>query len=216
MPSVVCVAFSKYQGVRKRNCNSATLGGATVVRTSPARRASRHSFRVHCTGWLLPGRLSLGTVRFFVKSSFARSLFFVMADLSEQHAAVKFCFLFGKKCRTTVEMLNTVYKDGAKGKTQVHEWFSWFKKGELSIHDKPHSGHQSTSRTDENVEKVRARVLEDQRQTIEELEKLSGIPWSSVRQILAEDLGMKMVTAKFVPRILTDAMMAISHQNRQV
>ena len=72
-------------------------------------------------------------------------------------------------------MLKTAYKDSAMGKTQVYQWFSRFKEGEMSIDDKPRSGRPSTSRIDENVEKVHAIVLEDRRRTIEEISKLSGI-----------------------------------------
>ena len=51
------------------------------------------------------------------------------AEKLEQHAAVKFCFLLGK----TVVMLETAYKEAALGKTQVYEWFSRFRNGELSL-----------------------------------------------------------------------------------
>ncbi|PNF29737.1 hypothetical protein B7P43_G11208 [Cryptotermes secundus] len=60
-----------------------------------------------------------------------------MADFREQRAAVKFCFLLGKSGTETLEMLKTAYKDDAMGKTQVFEWFSRFKNGEMSIDDKP-------------------------------------------------------------------------------
>lgn len=58
-----------------------------------------------------PGRVSSGYSDFLHARSFARSSSFVMADLSEQRAAVKFCFLLGKNAAETVDMLNTAYKD---------------------------------------------------------------------------------------------------------
>ncbi|KAJ8728590.1 hypothetical protein PYW07_006286 [Mythimna separata] len=126
-----------------------------------------------------------------------------MADSREQRAAVKFCFLLGKTGTETLEMLKTAYKDDAIGKTQVFEWFSRFKNGEMSIDDKPRSGRPATARTDENVKKIREIILEDRRRTIEEIVELSGVTWSSVQRILTEDLGMRRVAAKFVPRLLT-------------
>lgn len=128
----------------------------------------------------------------------------MMASLSEQRAAVKFCFLLGKNAAETVLMLKTAYKDDAMGKTQVYEWFARFKNGDMSIDDKPRSGRPSTARIDENVEKIRELVLTDRRQTIDQLSESSGLSWSSVQRILTKDLGMKRVTAKFVPRALTD------------
>jgi hypothetical protein len=53
-----------------------------------------------------------------------------MAEKLER-AAVKFYFLL----RETVVMLETYYKEAALGKTQVYEWFSRFKNGELSLAD---------------------------------------------------------------------------------
>ncbi|KOC60091.1 Putative uncharacterized protein FLJ37770, partial [Habropoda laboriosa] len=107
----------------------------------------------------------------------------------EQRAVVKFCFFLGKSGTETLEMLKTAYKDDAMGKTQVFEWFSRFKNGEMSIDDKPRSGRPSTARTHENVEKIREIIEKDRRRTIEEIVELSGVTWSSVQQILTEDLA---------------------------
>ena len=71
-----------------------------------------------------------------------------MAEKWEQHAAVKFCFLLGKMAGEAVAMLETAYKKAAMGKTQVYEWFSHFRDGELSLADQPRSGRPSTSRKD--------------------------------------------------------------------
>lgn len=101
-------------------------------------------------------------------------------------------------------MLNTAYKDCAMKKTQVYEWFARFKNGKMSIVDQPCSGRPSTSRTDENVEKVRAIVLEDRRRTIENIAELSNLTWSSVQRIISEDLKMSRIAAKFVPRVQTE------------
>ena len=43
----------------------------------------------------------------------------------------------------------------------------------------------------------------DRRRTIDELEALTGVSWSSFQRILTE-LHMKRVTAKFVPRLLLE------------
>ncbi|PNF43470.1 hypothetical protein B7P43_G10809 [Cryptotermes secundus] len=96
-----------------------------------------------------------------------------MVDFREQRAVVKFCFLLGKSRTETFEMLKTAYKDDATGKTQVFEWFSRFKNGEMSIDDKPRSGCPSTAQTHENVEKIREIIKEDQRRTVEEIVELS-------------------------------------------
>ena len=127
-----------------------------------------------------------------------------MADCREQRAAVKFCFLLGKSAAETIVMLKTAYGDAALSKTRVYDWFSRFKNGEMSIEDQPRSRRPSTSRTDENVDKINALVREDRRRTIDQLCEMSGMSWSSIQRILSEDLHMRRVAAKFVPRLLTD------------
>nr|CAI5823570.1 unnamed protein product [Callosobruchus analis] len=100
-------------------------------------------------------------------------------------------------------MVKKAYGDAALSKTRVYEWFSRFKNKEMSIEDQYRSGRPSTSRTDENVKTINALVREDRRRTIDQLCEMSGISWSSVQRILSEDLHMRRVAAKFVPRLLT-------------
>lgn len=57
------------------------------------------------------------------------------------------------------------------------------------------------SRTDINIVKMRAMVLENRHSTIDELEIITGISWSSVKRILTEDLTIARVAEKFMLRI---------------
>jgi len=101
-------------------------------------------------------------------------------------------------------MLQQAFKEGALSRTQVFEWFSHFKRGEMSIEDQARSGRPSTSRNDENVEKIRQKINEDRRFTLDELAEATGVSWSSCQRILTQDLNMRRVSAKFVPRLLTE------------
>src|SRR5699024_10712782 len=71
------------------------------------------------------------------------------------------------------------------------------------VEDQARSGRPSTSRNEENIEKVRQKINEDRRQTIDQISAETGISWSSCQRILNEDLHMRRVSAKFVPRLLT-------------
>jgi len=51
-------------------------------------------------------------------------------------------------------MLQKAFEEEVLSCTQVIKWFVRFKRGEMSVEDHPHSGHPSTSLTDENVEKI--------------------------------------------------------------
>ena len=101
---------------------------------------------------------------------------------------MKFRFLLGKTAGKSVVMHETAYKEAALGKTQVYEWFSCFRNGELSLADQPRSGQPSTSRTDENIARIREVILEDRCRTTDDLVDLSGLSWSSCQRILSEEL----------------------------
>jgi len=100
-------------------------------------------------------------------------------------------------------MLQKAFKEEALSRTQVYEWFAWFKRGEMSVEDHPHSGRPSTSRTDENVKEIRERINEDRQYTIDEISEATGVSWSSCQRILTMGLKMRHVAAKFVPCLLT-------------
>jgi AraC-like DNA-binding protein len=101
-------------------------------------------------------------------------------------------------------MLQEAFKEQALSRARVFEWFSRFKNGDLSIEDQPRSGRPSSSRNNENITKIREKLNEDRRYTIDELSGGTGVSWSSVQRILTQDLGMRRVAAKFVPRLLTE------------
>ena len=101
-------------------------------------------------------------------------------------------------------MLREAFKEEALSQARVYEWFSWFKRGDMSLEDQPQSGRPSTSRTYENIHKILDAIMFDRRRTIDELEALTGVSWSSCQRILTEELHMKRVAAKFVPRLLSE------------
>jgi len=55
----------------------------------------------------------------------------MMADNKEQRVCVKVCFVIGKSAAETVLMLQEAFKEEALSKTQVYEWYSRFKRGEI-------------------------------------------------------------------------------------
>jgi histone-lysine N-methyltransferase SETMAR len=74
----------------------------------------------------------------------------------------------------------------------------------MSTEDLPRPGRPSSSRNEENIEKVRQAINEDRRKTIEQVSEETNVSWSSWQRILTEDLRMRRVSAKFVPRLLTE------------
>ena len=127
-----------------------------------------------------------------------------MCDSKEQGTCLKFCFLLGKTPTESLEMLQEPFKEQALSRAQVFEWFSHFKKRDLSIEDQPRSGHPSSSRNDENITKICEKLNEDRRYTTDELSEVTGVSWSSVQRIPTQDLGMRHVAAKLVLRLFTE------------
>ena len=55
----------------------------------------------------------------------------------------------------------------------------------------------------EIIEKIHGIVFEDPNVKVRELAEAAGIPFESMVKILNEDFGMRKLTAKWVPRLLT-------------
>jgi len=85
----------------------------------------------------------------------------------------------------------------------VFKWFKAFSEGCESIKDEPCSGRPSTSKTDNNVETVGALVRSDRRLTVRMIASELNFNHTTVHQILTEELALKKLCAKFVPKNLT-------------
>ena len=81
-------------------------------------------------------------------------------------------------------MLQEASKEEALSRTQVQEWYSHFKVGEMSCEERPSSGRPSTCQNDENLEKAHNAINADHRPTIDEISEITGLSWSSCERML--------------------------------
>ena len=72
------------------------------------------------------------------------------------------------------------------------------------MEDDHRSRRPSTSRTDENFERVRQKVRSDRRLTVRMIADKLGMNIERVWRIITEDLGMRKICAKMVPRLLNE------------
>ena len=88
----------------------------------------------------------------------------------EQRTDMKFCFNPQKSAKETHEMLKLVYGDAALTMKTVYKWFEQFRNGcESAEEDVERSGRPSTSKTQENVERVSEKIRSNRRLTIREI-----------------------------------------------
>ena len=85
---------------------------------------------------------------------------------------------------------------------RAFEWFKRFKDGWESVEDDKHSGRLSTRTTPEMIAKVREVIVEDRRQTTHNVCNSVGLSYGPCQRILAEELIMRRIAAKFVPCLL--------------
>ena len=118
----------------------------------------------------------------------------------EQRIDIKFCVKIGKSTSETLAQLTVAYGEYAMKKSSVFEWHRRFKEGR-DVQDDPRIGQPNTQRTDANVDRVRTLVRSDRRLGVRVIEELN-MNRETVQQIVKEDLGMRKISAKMVPRIL--------------
>ena len=115
-------------------------------------------------------------------------------------------FLWKEGCAPSkiAERLATVFEDRALKRSTVYEWIAKFKNGRTSLEDSPRPGRPVSSCTPENVNRVKACIIEDRRMTISEISESLGLNAFTVHQIIHQELDMRKLTARWVPRLLNE------------
>ena len=119
----------------------------------------------------------------------------------KQITTIKFLVKFGKSGK---EKEVQVYRDNSVKKTEVYKRVKLFSEGRESVPDEERSRRPATSRTEEKIAKVRQMLPENRRLTVRSIAQQVSIDREIVRKILTEDLDMRKVCAKMVPKDLTE------------
>ena len=111
----------------------------------------------------------------------------------EQRINMKFCVKLQKSAKETHEMLKLIYGDAAVTMKMAYKWFKRFHNGWESDEDKERSRCPSTSKTQQNVERVSEMIRSNRRSTIREISEDLNISYGFVQNILTTDMNMRRV-----------------------
>ncbi|KAJ8958030.1 hypothetical protein NQ318_002034 [Aromia moschata] len=121
----------------------------------------------------------------------------------EQRVNLKVLVKLGKTFTEAYAMLKEVYGNECLSRRQVFERFKRFKEGRETTEDDLRPGRPSTSKMDENIEKIGKLIREDCRLNIRGIAAITGIDKGYVRYNLHESFNMRKVCAQLVPKLLT-------------
>jgi hypothetical protein len=126
-----------------------------------------------------------------------------MDVLKEQRVCIKFCQKLGKTATETYEMLQQAFGETALGRSKTYEWYYSFKNCRTFVDDDPHTRRSSKARTNEIVDRVNAIIRGNGRLTIREITDEVNLSFDTCQAMLNQDLEMRHLPAKLVPRLLT-------------
>ncbi|XP_018308488.1 histone-lysine N-methyltransferase SETMAR-like [Mycetomoellerius zeteki] len=99
--------------------------------------------------------------------------------------------------------LDAVYGNPSPSMTIVRYWFNEFKRGRSYVFNEERPGRLADVVTEEIVEKVHDMILADRRTKVREVAEAIGVSYGTAFNILHDNLGMKKLSARWMPRLLT-------------
>ena len=122
----------------------------------------------------------------------------------EYRAVIRYLYLKGKTGQEIHCELTNVYGSSAPSYAQVKFWVGEFKRSITSLEDGTRSEHPSDATDEEMCNKERDLVYSDRRSKVEEIGNALHISHGSISTTLHDRLGMHKLTARWVPKFLSD------------
>ena len=99
--------------------------------------------------------------------------------------------------------LDNEFPDSAPRKSTIIDWYTKFKRGEMSTEDGERSGRPKEVVTDGNIKKIHNVILNDRKMKLMEIAEAPKISKERIGHIFHQYLDMRKLCAKWVPRELT-------------
>ena len=126
----------------------------------------------------------------------------------EYRAVIQYLYLKGKTGQEIHCELTNVYGSSAPSYAQVKFWVGEFKHSRKSLEGETRSGRLSDATDEEMCNKVQDLMYSDRRNKVEEIANALPISHGSISTTLHDHLGMHKLTARWVPKSLSDEQMA--------
>ena len=122
-----------------------------------------------------------------------------------------------KNATDTYGMLQTAFRPSSMNRASVFEWHKRFKEGRESVRDDETCGRCKEVRTPELIGQIKIFMDKDRRVSIETINAQFDVSVGTVHTIIREELKMRKICAKAVPRVLReDQKERRCHDNREM
>ena len=122
----------------------------------------------------------------------------------EYRAVIRYLYLKAKTGQEIHCELTNAYGSSAPSYAQVKCWVGELKRSRTSLEDETRPARTSNATDEEMCNKVRDLVYFDRRFKVEEITNALHISHGSVSSTLHDRLGMHKLTARWVPKSLSD------------
>ena len=101
-------------------------------------------------------------------------------------------------------MLQTAFRPSCMNRASVFEWHKRFKEGRESVRDDERCGRSKEVNTPELIGQIKNFMDKDCRVSIETISAQFDVCVGTVHTIIREELKMRKIYAKFIPRVLRE------------
>ena len=120
----------------------------------------------------------------------------------ETRVVIKFFFLQGKAPKEIHAILQETLGEHAPSYAAVKNWVTQFKRGDVTTCEAGRPVRPTTVTTPEIIDQIHELILEDHRISAKSISKQLDISRKPVGSIIHEDLDMRKLSAKWVPKCL--------------
>ena len=125
-------------------------------------------------------------------------------DTLKERYAIKVYFKLGKNATETYGMLQTAFRPSCMNRVSVFEWHKRFKEGRESVREDERCGRSKGIRTPELIDQIKNFIDKDRHVSIETISAQFDVSVGTVHTIIREELKMRKICMKFVPRVLRE------------